>query len=420
MKVLWFTNSPCSSIKRNNGKTLSGGWLTSLENALKCEEDINLSIAFISNSEKDPFIFEGTTYYPILDKAPQNPIKKIINRIKPLSQKEEKLLPSMLHIIQQCQPDIIHIHGTEECFGLIAEHITTIPIVFSIQGLIAPYREKIFSGLSYYDIKKHEGWYNKLKMTSIKEDFQSFIYRGERECKYLKKASYIMGRTFWDKDITFLLNPNRKYFIVNEILRDEFYTTQWEKSAFENELQIVSILSLGVYKGMETILKAVQLLTNYANFKFTWHIIGYEPHTPILQITEKILSLNHQDYNIKLHGRLDAQQIANLFKTSDIYCHVSHIENSPNSVCEAMIMGMPIIASYAGGTSSLLEHEKDGLLIQDGDPYILAGAICNLQKDFKKAQQYGLNAQAKATLRHNPKNIVRELLYAYKEIVNLK
>lgn len=420
MKVLWFTNSPCSSIKRYKEKTLSGGWLTSLENALKYEKDINLSIAFISNSEKDPFIFEGTTYYPIFDKTSQIPIKKLINRLKPLSQKEEKLLPSMLYIIQQCQPDIIHIHGTEECFGLITEHITTIPIVFSIQGLIAPYREKFFSGLSYHDIKKYEGWYNKLKMTSIKEDFQSFVYRGERECKYLKKASYIIGRTFWDKDITFLLNPNRKYFIVNEILRDEFYTSQWKKSEFNNELQIVSTLSFGFYKGTETILKAAQLLTNYANFNFKWHIIGYNSNTPILQITEKILNLNHQNYNIKLHGRLDAQQIANILMTSDIYCHVSHIENSPNSVCEAMVMGMPIIASYAGGTSSLLEHEKDGLLIQDGDSYILAGAICSLQKDFKKAQQYGLSAQAKATSRHAPKNIIKELLHAYKEIVNLK
>ena len=186
MKILWFTNSPCSSIKRNNGKTLAGGWLTSLENAIKNRESISLSIAFISQSESKSFIFEKTTYYPIYDNTSQNIINKITNRIKPISEKENRLLPSMLEIIKKCQPDIIHIHGTEECFGIITEHITNIPIVFSIQGLISPYKEKFFSGISYHDIRKHESWYDKIKLTSVKEEYQSFVYRGQRECKFLK------------------------------------------------------------------------------------------------------------------------------------------------------------------------------------------------------------------------------------------
>lgn len=420
MKILWFTNSPCSSIKRNNGKTLAGGWLTSLENAIKNRESISLSIAFISQSESKSFIFEKTTYYPIYDNTSQNIINKITNRIKPISEKENRLLPSMLEIIKKCQPDIIHIHGTEECFGIITEHITNIPIVFSIQGLISPSKEKFFSGISYHDIRKHESWYDKIKLTSVKEEYQSFVYRGQRECKFLKKAPYIIGRTFWDEYITLLLNHNRKYFIVNEILRDEFYTAKWEKTQFENQLQIVSIVSFGVYKGYETILKTAKLLTNYANFNYTWNIIGYDIDTPLLQITEKSLQIYHQDYNIKLFGRRNSQQIAEILKSSDIYCHVSHIENSPNSVCEAMIMGMPIISGYAGGTSSLLEHEKDGILVQDGDPYILAGAICELQGNFEQARNYGLNAQIKAKQRHNPDKIVNELLYAYNNILNDK
>lgn len=40
----------------------------------------------------------------------------------------------------------------------------------------------------------------------------------------------------------------------------------------------------------------------------------------------------------------------------------SHIENSPNNLCEAMILGMPCIATDAGGTSTLLSNMKDGLL----------------------------------------------------------
>ena len=47
---------------------------------------------------------------------------------------------------------------------------------------------------------------------------------------------------------------------------------------------------------------------------------------------------------------------------SDIFVSASHIENSPNNVAEAMILGMPCIATFAGGTSSYIEDNKNGIL----------------------------------------------------------
>ena len=50
MKVLWVTNNPCSSIEREGGRTIAGGWLSSLEKAVK--GDITLEIAFLSSGQK--------------------------------------------------------------------------------------------------------------------------------------------------------------------------------------------------------------------------------------------------------------------------------------------------------------------------------------------------------------------------------
>ena len=41
-------------------------------------------------------------------------------------------------------------------------------------------------------------------------------------------------------------------------------------------------------------------------------------------------------------------------------------ENSPNSLAEAMVSGMPIIAYNVGGISSMFENGKSGILVEAG------------------------------------------------------
>ena len=57
---------------------------------------------------------------------------------------------------------------------------------------------------------------------------------------------------------------------------------------------------------------------------------------------------------------------------SDLYVSASHIENSPNSVAEAQLIGMPCIATGVGGTATYIEHNISGIIVPPGDPYALA------------------------------------------------
>lgn len=65
MNVLWLTNSPCSSIERTGGKTILGGWLSSLEKEVLKHSDITLSIAYLSNIKEPPYNYNNVIYYPI-------------------------------------------------------------------------------------------------------------------------------------------------------------------------------------------------------------------------------------------------------------------------------------------------------------------------------------------------------------------
>lgn len=140
MKILWFANSPCGSIRKQNGQAVVGGWLISLEDEIKRIYDIDLHVAYFSEIEDGSFEFDSVTYHPMFYPTSKNPLGRILDRRRSISSIDEKLLPKMLAVVKQVQPDIIHIHGTEERFGLIQDYVKDIPLIFSIQGIVSPYK----------------------------------------------------------------------------------------------------------------------------------------------------------------------------------------------------------------------------------------------------------------------------------------
>lgn len=419
MKVLWFSLSPCGSLRRFGKERIVQGWMISLEDALKKEKDIDLSVAYFSTEEKDSFEFDGVTYYPMFVGGDKNGFQRIASRYRSMDTTDGKMLPVMLNVVKAAEPDLIHIHGTEERFGLIQDYIHDIPIAFSIQGLIAPFSLKFFNGLPLAEIRKHESLGERLRKATVEDDYKGFLAKAKRELHYLSKAKYIFGRTFWDEDITFALNTKRNYYLVDEILRNPFYNVRWQKEDFDKKsLMLVSTLSGAPYKGYETILRTAEILKKYSGIKFSWKVIGYAHHNKLARISSSVTGIKPEDVCVELPGRQGAEALAQTLSDSDIFVQVSHIENSPNALCEAMLVGMPIIASFAGGTASMLESGKEGVLVQDGDPYVLAGAIASLAYNFEKAKKLAENAHNRAIERHNPQRIVRQLLDAYHDILN--
>lgn len=131
MRVLWFTNTPSnysSKTIRYNG----GGWISSLENEIKNQKNIDLGICFLFDKEEST-IKNKTCYYPI--KLPRYSKFKTYFRKTFKKDQEHPIIQKCLKVISDFQPDIIHIFGTEQPFGLIALY-TNIPIVVHIQGII--------------------------------------------------------------------------------------------------------------------------------------------------------------------------------------------------------------------------------------------------------------------------------------------
>ena len=103
------------------------------------------------------------------------------------------------------------------------------------------------------------------------------------------------------------------------------------------------------------------------------------------------------------------------FLDANVYVMPSAIENSPNSLCEAQILGVPVIASYCGGVSSLMENEMTGYYYRYEEYEMLAYLVIRLfkEKNFLILSQ---QEQKVASVRHDREKNAKELIAIYKKL----
>ena len=100
-----------------------------------------------------------------------------------------------------------------------------------------------------------------------------------------------------------------------------------------------------------------------------------------------------------------------------MYVLPSTIENSPNSMGEAMLLGVPVVAASVGGVADLLRHGEEGLLYPPTSPYMLASLISRVFQMGEAAAIYGQKAREHALKTHDPQTNLETLLAIYNSLI---
>lgn len=416
MKILWFSNTPAAGEACLNAESVRGGWLKALDKGL--QDKIELHIVFHYPKPKEPFKCGNSYYYPI---SKGNFYWNLVKNFLWPKEDKEDYRSLYVQYVERIKPDLIHIHGTENPYiGLLSK--IDVPVVVSIQGNMTVYHHKYLAGLEWRYMKTLNSW-RPLRgllrgLRPFYRSYKEFERKRQFEQLHLARCEYIIGRTEWDRRITRVLAPNREYFTGEEILRDVFYEKQWAAPG-NDTVRIHTTCGDSFFKGFETVCQAVHLL-NRLGVKFEWRVAGIEETDLIVRVVKKKLKTEYPQKNLVLMGRLTESQLVEAMLSAAVYVMPSHIENSPNSVCEAMILGMPCIATLAGGSGSLLKDGREGILIQDGDPWVMAGAIIELMSDYDRAVEYGRKARERALVRHSRERVIAEYLGIYQTIIERK
>jgi len=424
MKVLWLCNIMLPKISEHLGQkpNIFGGWLTGLLNGLLTHKEVELSLCFpVTN--RDIVITgetEGLKYYSFYCDG----------QAHKYSQKQEN---EFINILKQVNPDVVHIFGTEYPHALAmvnaCEDLQTLDkVIVNIQGLATLCAKHYYASLPYRIVNSFT-IRDIIKRDNIKQQKKKFEMRGKYEIKALQKVKHIIGRTDWDEAYTSQVNPKAKYHFCNEILRDSFYSsTSWR---FENCEENSIFLSQANYpiKGFHYVLEAMaEIIKKHP--KTHAYIAGdnvFQPKSVEQKLRmsayhryiSKLVQRYNLQNNITFLGTLDEFQMCERFLKSHIFVSPSAIENSPNSLGEAMILGLPCVASDVGGVKNMITNDVEGFVYQHDAPYMLAHYICKLFEDNELARKNSKNARTHALKTHSRERNVNELLEIYKEIIRM-
>lgn len=111
------------------------------------------------------------------------------------------------------------------------------------------------------------------------------------------------------------------------------------------------------------------------------------------------------------------QLAKNLFddlRTASVFLYVSKMEGLGSAAIAAMAMGVPVVASGVGGLTEVVDHERTGLVVRDGD---YAKAVRRLLDNPALAAEMGAAGREKAMREFSVEKMVEATLNAYNEIL---
>lgn len=418
MKVLWITNLPLAEAQEYIFHTIQAkeGWLVQLSQRLSRMPDIELAVASRTNGLHQELDFEINNIHHYCFPGNYTGYGSVMEEY-------------WKRIYDTIHPDVVHIHGTECAHS--ASFVKACPqakTVVSIQGMASVISRYYFGGIPQKELEKYTTLYNRYKGNTIRRGYQRMVEMGEREKYILSHVKYAMGRTDWDKTHVLNINPDIHYFVGNETMRPLFYENRWD---FEKCIPHTIFVTQGgaPYKGFHKMLEALTIVKKtFPDVKLrvallpnikkpsSWKarlLEGEYGH----YLREKIQEFDLEK-NIEVLGALSEQGMVETMLASNIFVSPSAIENSPNSLCEAQLLGIPAIASYVGGTPTIAEDGRAAVLYRYEEVEMLAQIIIRVLR-FGADIQLIETAREVALKRHDGEKNAQEMVSVYKRIKSL-
>ncbi|MBP7507719.1 MAG: glycosyltransferase family 4 protein [Prolixibacteraceae bacterium] len=412
MNVLWIVNIQFPAIRKKFGLHVEvlGGWMYSLAIELVKDNKIKLAVCTTYNGNDLQVFRESDMVYYLL---PGDKYK---------GKYDKSLEFYWSQIVEEYKPDIIHIHGTEFAHGLAC--INACPkerYVISVQGLVSVISRYFYAGIDPLKLIKYTTLSDIKNSNTLPQALNKFKRRGELEQQYLRLCRNIIGRTFWDYSNVMSLNPDADYHFCNEVLRSIFYDSiKWNIEDKKNHTLFMSNAS-SPNKGLHQVLKAIFVLREFfpdvqlriAGVDITGGNKWVHRNVTYGAYIRSLIKKYRLNKNVQFLGRLEEAEMVNEFRNAHVYICASAIENSPNSLGEAQLIGTPCIASFVGGIPDMVRDGETGLLYPFNDSTLLAFKTMKLFNDDKLARHISEMGRVAASARHNRETIKSRMLDIY-------
>ena len=415
MKILWLCNvAPSAVEEKRSGKKGSGLWMDQMLTQLR-QLGMEMRVLCPGREKEDGIVDPGCSYHCFRT--------RLAHEYCPEQEGDFE------QQLKEFQPDVIHIWGTEYSHTLAMMRACRKlelldSTVVSIQGLCSVYAGHYCEGVPYRIQKKYT-LRDFIRRDNMIQQARKFSIRGAHELEALQMAKHVIGRTRWDKVCTGQIQPQRQYHFCNETLREPFYEGQWCWGTCQKH-RIFASSSAYPVKGMHYLLQAmVQVVKTYPdavlavpgkNLMAARSFPGKQKQTAYQRFLVQMIRRYGLEDHVEFLGKLTAEEMKEQYLRANVFALPSTIENSPNSLGEAMLLGVPCAAADVGGVTTMMTPEQEGFVYQSTAPYMLAGCIENVFAMGEQAEQLGLRARSHARITHDPDTNLRTLLEIYRSL----
>jgi glycosyltransferase involved in cell wall biosynthesis len=417
MNVLWISNTvfPAPSKALGLPEPVVGGWMYGLASQLKTSPGIKLAVAAIySGPEIKTLDIDAIRYYLL-------PAKLIPGYQKTLE-------PLWQRVCDDFKPDVVHIHGTEFAHGLACLRARPdLTYVVSIQGLVSVCARYYMGGIGCGEVLRNITLRDILRRDTLFRARNKFQKRGLVESEYFREIHHFIGRTSWDHAHAMAMSPGVSYHFCNESLRDAFYdASKWNIAAKRDR---TIFLSQAYYplKGAHQVVRAAALLRrDFPDIKIRIageSIINNDTLAQKLRLSGygkfllKIINNSNLRDNVTFLGWLDEKQMIAEYQNAHVFVCPSSIENSPNSLGEAQLIGAPCVAAFVGGIPDMIDHGQSGLLYGFEEVEMLAENLRKIFTDDELSRRLSLAGINAAGKRHNRTQNLNCLIKIYDSLM---
>lgn len=389
MRIMWICNQciPMIATQLNIETGNKEGWLAGMSERLVAEDsDIEFAVCFPGS--------EGN-------------FDKLCGKVKAYGFAEDTANPQVItpglkerfqEIYADFKPDVIHIFGTE--YGHTLEACRAAEdknkILIGIQG-ICEECAKVYLKAIPEKIARRYTLRDLLKKDNLTDQKNKFTQRAGNEIEALKLAGNVAGRTSFDYEFAKKVNPDIKYHVLNETLRSSFYTMPDNLPAKEKHSVFITQGNYPI-KGLHVFLEALpKVIEKYPDLKV--YVAG-DIITGETSLKKKILISSYGLYlkkliktnkikdNIVFTGNMNAGQIKERLLQSSVFCLPSMVENSPNSLGEAMLLKVPCVAARVGGIPDMIEDNTEGILYESTDRNDLSNALIKVLEGLDNSEEW--------------------------------
>lgn len=137
--------------------------------------------------------------------------------------------------------------------------------------------------------------------------------------------------------------------------------------------------------------------------------------------------LDPNKYHIDMYGKMDSQYEKKMFSNInsltyrgsfnglksinaaqyDCFLYTSYVDGLPNTILEVASMGLPIVASDAGGIKDFIKNKKTGILVSDKEASAYVKALEYLRNNPEVSGEFALNAIKLLEERHSWDSFVK-------------